>query len=478
MAKMERMGVSDCEDLEKGNCNKVRELKKEFQRLMMEIIDGDDEDEEEGKNETENESESSVILGTIDKAIQALSALKELKLSKTKKPYQSSQLDALDVPDEFRCPISRELMKDPVVLSTGQTYDRPYIQKWLEEGHRTCPQTQQVLSHILLTPNHLVRELIAQWCKDRGIELPPPVEDPNGIITDADRNRLNGLLKKLSSSLSEQKQAAKEIRMLTKRMPSFRSFFCESTDAIPRLLRPLTHEKIDDHPDLQEDLITATLNLSIQDSNKKIIAEHPPVVPLLVQSLRHGTIETRANAAAALFSLSALDSNKHLIGESDALKPLIDLLEEGHPLAMKDAASAIFNLCKAVENRGRAVHDGAVKVILQKIKDQVLVDELLTILALLASHKGGIDELGKLGAVGCLLSIIRESTSEHNRENCIAILYLICLYKRTKLKEVGEEERTNGTISKLAENGNSRAKRKAKDVLDMLRRGINLTHTA
>lgn len=35
----------------------------------MEIIDEDDEDEEEGKNESEN----GVILGTIDKSVQALS---------------------------------------------------------------------------------------------------------------------------------------------------------------------------------------------------------------------------------------------------------------------------------------------------------------------------------------------------------------------------------------------------------------------
>ncbi|XP_057743937.1 U-box domain-containing protein 8-like [Arachis stenosperma] len=37
-------------------------------------------------------------------------------------------------------------MTDPVILATGQTYDRAYIQRWLNEGHRTCPQTQQVLS--------------------------------------------------------------------------------------------------------------------------------------------------------------------------------------------------------------------------------------------------------------------------------------------------------------------------------------------
>lgn len=481
------MGVSDGEVLEKGYRKNARELKKELYKLAMEIV-ADNEDYEE-ERENESEKEGVMILDTINKAIQNLSLLKEMKMNKKQKQQKkkklslSSQLDAMNVPDEFRCPISRELMRDPVVLATGQTYDRPFIQKWLKEGQRTCPQTQQVLSHTVLTPNHLVRELIAQWCEDHGIELPPPIQDSDdGAITEADKDRLNSLLDKISSSsssLSDQKQAAKEIRSLTKRMPSFRSFFGESSDAIPQLLTPLASlENLNLHPDLQEDLITTVLNLSIHDNNKKIIGEHPLVIPLLIDSLECGNIETKANAAAALFTLSALDSNKHLIGKLGALKPLIDLLEEGNPLAMKDVASAIFNLCVVVENRGRAVRDGAIKVILEKIKDRVLVDELLAILAFLSSHHEAIEKLAELGAVGCLLGIMRESTCERNKENCIAILHSICVYNRSKLKEVREEERAHRTISKLAEHGTMRAKRKANGILERLRRGIYLTHTA
>ncbi|CAJ2645268.1 unnamed protein product [Trifolium pratense] len=32
------------------------------------------------------------------------------------------------IPDDFRCPISLELMKDPVIVSTGQTYERCWSQ--------------------------------------------------------------------------------------------------------------------------------------------------------------------------------------------------------------------------------------------------------------------------------------------------------------------------------------------------------------
>ncbi|KAA8538944.1 hypothetical protein F0562_025636 [Nyssa sinensis] len=444
--------------LETETAKAATELKKELKRIVKAIVDEDD-----------------YTVEATDRAIQTLCALKDFKLKHT----PSLGLDNLTVPDEFLCPISRELMRDPVVLATGQTYDRPFIQRWLKDGHRTCPQTQQVLCHTFLTPNHLVREMISQWCKEHGFELPNPVQDGDEeIITDADRGHLNLLIGKMSSSLPDQKEAAKELRLLTKRMPSFRALFGESADAIPQLLNPLSPGMVDMHPDLQEDLITTVLNISIHDNNKKLVAENPVVIPMLIESLKFGTMETRSNAAGALFTLSALDSNKHIIGRAGALKPLIELLDEGNALAMKDAASAIFNLCVVLENRGRAVREGAVRVVLKKIMDHILVDELLAILAMLSSFHKAVEEMVELDAVPCLLSIIRESTCERNKENCIAILYTICFNDRNKLREMIEEENANGTISRLAQSGTSRAKRKANGILERLERAALISHTA
>lgn len=446
------------------------ELKKELQRLVKTIVDDED-----------------YTIHTVDQAKDALCALRELKFNKrstvpTTTTTSSLKLhEALSCPEEFKCPLSKELMRDPVILASGQTYDRPFIQKWLNAGNRTCPQTEQVLSHTILTPNNLIRDMISQWSKSQGIELPNPVMDGKEEgVTEAERDRFFSLLDKLCAALPQQKEAAKELRMLTKKMPSFRALFGESVDAIPQLLTPLSGSKSEScvHPDLQEDVITTLLNLSIHDSNKKLVAETPMVIPLLMEALRSGTIETRSNAAATLFTLSALDSNKALIGKSGALKPLIDLLDEGHPLAMKDVASAIFNLCIIHENKARAVRDSAVSVILKKIMDGVLVDELLAILAMLSTHQRAIEEIGELGGVPCLLHIIRESTCERNKENCIAILHTVCLNDRTKWKALREEESTHGTISKLAQDGTSRAKRKANGILERLRRAVNITHTA
>ncbi|KAK9998017.1 hypothetical protein SO802_017620 [Lithocarpus litseifolius] len=444
---------------------RAMELKKELWRLVKEIVDEDD-----------------YMVETADQAITTLCSLKYLKQSNNTLSFKLDD-HAFTVPQEFRCPISKELMKDPVVLATGQTYDRAFIQRWFNEGNRTCPQTQQVLSHLDLTPNQLVKEMISQWCKENGVELPKPVDNIDEAVTAAERvylqpGYIHSLLDKLSQSLSDQKEAAKELRKLTKKMPSFRALFGTHPDAIPQLLNPLSSGSADTHPDLQEDLITTVLNLSIHDNNKRLVAEDPVAIPLLIESLKSGTIQTRSNAAAALFTLSALDPNKLIIGKSGALKPLIDLLDEGHPSAMKDAATAIFNICFAHENKGRAVNEGAVNVILKKIADHVLVDELLAILAMLSSHQNAVDEMGELGAVSCLLNVIRESTCEHNKENCVAILFTICMNDRTKWKEIRQEENANGTLSRLAQSGTLRAKRKASGILERLNKAAPLTHTA
>nr|KYP45275.1 U-box domain-containing protein 9 [Cajanus cajan] len=62
------------------------------------------------------------------------------------------------------------------------------------------------------------------------------------------------------------------------------------------------------------------------------------------------TVQTRSNLVAAVFSMSAIDSGKY-----GAIKYLVELLDEGHPLSMNDAASALFKLCLAYENKARTV---------------------------------------------------------------------------------------------------------------------------
>jgi vacuolar protein 8 len=79
----------------------------------------------------------------------------------------------LNIPIDFQCPLSLELMSDPVIVASGQTYERTCIQKWIDQGNTRCPKTFQTLSHKNLIPNYTVKALIANWCEAN--HVPPAV---------------------------------------------------------------------------------------------------------------------------------------------------------------------------------------------------------------------------------------------------------------------------------------------------------------
>ncbi|XP_048337153.2 U-box domain-containing protein 3 isoform X1 [Ziziphus jujuba] len=76
------------------------------------------------------------------------------------------------IPPYFCCPLSSELMLDPVILASGQTYERSSIQKWLDHGLTICPKTRQILTHTNLIPNYTVKAMIASWCEENHVKLP------------------------------------------------------------------------------------------------------------------------------------------------------------------------------------------------------------------------------------------------------------------------------------------------------------------
>ncbi|XWS50869.1 hypothetical protein CRYUN_Cryun12cG0126600 [Craigia yunnanensis] len=84
----------------------------------------------------------------------------------------------LEIPRHFLCPITLDLMKDPVTLSSGITYDRESIETWLEDGNFTCPVANQVLRSFDQIPNHSLRNMIQDWCvenRNYGVErIPAP----------------------------------------------------------------------------------------------------------------------------------------------------------------------------------------------------------------------------------------------------------------------------------------------------------------
>jgi len=66
------------------------------------------------------------------------------------------------IPAEFLCPITAELMEDPVILADGRSYERAAIMKWLE-GSKRSPMTGETLDHCSVVANVNLRNVIVDW---------------------------------------------------------------------------------------------------------------------------------------------------------------------------------------------------------------------------------------------------------------------------------------------------------------------------
>ena len=75
-------------------------------------------------------------------------------------PSQASE--AAEVPDNFVCPITAEIMTDPVSTLDGFTYERAAITEWLRTKD-TSPKMGATLESKALIPNHLVRSMIRDF---------------------------------------------------------------------------------------------------------------------------------------------------------------------------------------------------------------------------------------------------------------------------------------------------------------------------
>lgn len=63
----------------------------------------------------------------------------------------------------FYCSITQDIMVDPVETTSGQTFEKEAIEKWLMEGNLFCPLTKTPLSKSDLRPNKTLRQSIEEW---------------------------------------------------------------------------------------------------------------------------------------------------------------------------------------------------------------------------------------------------------------------------------------------------------------------------
>ncbi|XP_034051340.1 WD repeat, SAM and U-box domain-containing protein 1 [Thalassophryne amazonica] len=67
------------------------------------------------------------------------------------------------IPDEFLCPITRELMKEPVIAADGYSYEKDAIESWIKTKNRSSPMTNLPLLTTQLTPNYTLKMAIGRF---------------------------------------------------------------------------------------------------------------------------------------------------------------------------------------------------------------------------------------------------------------------------------------------------------------------------
>lgn len=78
------------------------------------------------------------------------------------KPSSPSHLldEASFLPNEFFCPITWDVMTDPVLAMDGYTYELEAIVQWFKGGKGISPMTKEKLPSFLLVPNRAIRAQI------------------------------------------------------------------------------------------------------------------------------------------------------------------------------------------------------------------------------------------------------------------------------------------------------------------------------
>lgn len=75
----------------------------------------------------------------------------------------------MDVPHEFLCPITHEIMREPVTCSDGYSYERNAISEWFMSGKYTSPMSNEVLEKTDYVFNTNLRNKIYEFLENGGM---------------------------------------------------------------------------------------------------------------------------------------------------------------------------------------------------------------------------------------------------------------------------------------------------------------------
>lgn len=397
---------------------------------------------------------------------------------------QQLDITGIQIPYHFRCPISLELMTDPVTVITGQTYDRSSIESWIATKNTTCPVTRLPLTNFTLIPNHTLRRLIQEWCvknKSYGVQRIPTPKQPADVAT------VLSLLKQTSPDNTRHVRltAVKRLKILARDADKNRLVIASTYKACETLLNLMFNDDawcnaLDEMEALQHEALAVLSLLPLSESECLNISSDSDKVSYLVKLLSNSSIDVRINSAAVLETV--------ITGTSPELKLKItrhDAIFEGvvsvldyqltcprASRALKIGIKALFALCMVKQHRHKAVEAGAAAVLIDRLPDFEKCDaeRALATVELLCRTPSGCEVFASHALTVPLLVKMILKVTDRATEYAAGALLSLC----TAVERLQKEAVVAGVLTQLLllvqSECTSRAKRKAQMLLKLLRK--------
>ncbi|KAJ9175306.1 hypothetical protein P3X46_013873 [Hevea brasiliensis] len=384
---------------------------------------------------------------------------------------------SVQIPYHFRCPISLELMRDPVTVSTGQTYDRSSIESWVATGNTTCPVTRSPLTDFTLIPNHTLRRLIQDWCvanRAFGIERIPTPKQP------AEPSLVRSLLNQAASESNPYESrlsALRRLRGLARDSDKNRSVI--SSHNAREIFVNLLFENVanSNSTDLNHEALALLVMFPLTESECVCIASDSERMIYLANLLFNSSIEVRVNSAALIEIVVAgtksSDLRAQISNVDEIFEGVIEMLKNpiSYPRALKIGIKALFALCLAKQTRHRAVAAGAADVLIDRLADfdKCDAERALATIELLCRVPAGCEAFaGHALTVPLLVKTILK-ISDRATEYAAGTLLALCTASEQSQREAVSAGILTQLLLLVQSDCTDRAKRKAQMLLKLLR---------
>ncbi|KAG8373651.1 hypothetical protein BUALT_Bualt11G0046400 [Buddleja alternifolia] len=269
------------------------------------------------------------------------------------------------IPPLFRCPISLDLLKDPVTLCTGQTYDRCYIEKWLSSGHLTCPVTMQTLPDCSMVPNHTLRHLIHQWLYSN-TQIETELSESDDISIAA----IKQIIECDESTLVNKLQALDKVHSLSDELPLKNSCLIK-LDFFALLLKLVFRDE-ESLSFVEKALFCALKLMPFSDLRTLNILKQENEYKVFINLFEHGSISIKKMLCLTVEAISSTQETKELfqkLGKFVKLLQTIVHLIQNKSDAVESAIRALSSLSLVEANRVNLVREGAVKGLIEYLSN-------------------------------------------------------------------------------------------------------------